>query len=56
MKLEDAGSAVAVSAVRPLWRWLGYGALAVVLGLALWGYTQPEFVLNWDTLMALCGF
>lgn len=39
-----------------LWRWLGYGALTLVLGLAFWGYTTPDMALSWETLMALCGF
>jgi hypothetical protein len=38
------------------WRWLGYAALAGVLALAFWGYTTPEMMLNWENLMALCGF
>ena len=38
------------------WRWLGYAGLALVLGLAFWGYTMPDMALSWETLMALCGF
>ncbi len=38
------------------WRWAGYAALAAVLALAFWGYTTPGMMLNWETLMALCGF
>ncbi len=31
-------------------------ALAAVLALAFMGYLRPELMLNWDALMALCGF
>lgn len=40
-------------------RWLrsgGYAALAVVLTVAFLGHTRPELMLNWENLMALCGF
>ncbi|MGH8817443.1 MAG: hypothetical protein ACREX5_12695 [Achromobacter pestifer] len=38
------------------WRALGMLALAVVLGLAFWGYTTPEMQVHWENLAALCGF
>ncbi|GAA5234587.1 hypothetical protein [Verticiella sediminum] len=37
------------------WRWAGYIALAAVLGLGLWGYTDPDIILTWENLLALCG-
>lgn len=37
-------------------KWVGYLILAIVLGLAFWGYSTPSMVLSWDNLMALCGF
>lgn len=37
------------------WRRAGYVALAAVLGLGLWGYTDPDVVLSWESLLALCG-
>ncbi|MEI2417488.1 hypothetical protein V8Z80_15040 [Orrella sp. JC864] len=33
-----------------------WAALAAVLALGFWGYTQPGMKLNWETLAALCGF
>jgi len=33
-----------------------YAGLAVVLGLAFWGYLSPGLRLHWETLVALCGF
>ena len=41
---------------RARWRWVAYPLLAVVLALGFWGYTTPDMMLNWETLMALCGF
>lgn len=43
--------------IRHRWlRWGGYAALAVVLTVAFMGHTRPELMLNWENLMALCGF
>jgi len=38
------------------WRWAGYAAVAAVLALGFWGYFSPGLRLNWETLVALCGF
>lgn len=38
------------------WRLLGWTALALVLGLAFWGYTTPEMQIHWENLASLCGF
>ena len=38
------------------WRLAGLGALALVLGLAFWGYTSPEMQIHWENLASLCGF
>lgn len=35
---------------------VGYVALAGLLALAFYGYTRPDLVVSWETLMALCGF
>ncbi len=37
------------------WRLPVYGALAAVLALGVWGYGNPELMLVWDNLLALCG-
>jgi hypothetical protein len=43
--------------IRHRWlRWGGYAALAGVLALAFLGHTRPALMLNWENLMALCGF
>jgi len=34
----------------------GLVALALVMGLAFLGYASPEMKLQWENLMALCGF
>lgn len=40
-----------------VWRLAGWGgALALVLGLAFWGYTQPDMQIHWENLASLCGF
>lgn len=31
-------------------------AIAVVLGVAFMGYLSPDMKLQWENLMALCGF
>ncbi|MGW8307478.1 MAG: hypothetical protein ACWGIK_17000 [Achromobacter pulmonis] len=38
------------------WRLLGWVALALVLGLAFWGYTTPGMQIHWENLASLCGF
>ena len=38
------------------WRLAGWVALALVLGLAFWGYTTPEMQIHWENLASLCGF
>ncbi|WP_198529717.1 hypothetical protein [Achromobacter sp. DH1f] len=38
------------------WRVAGWTALALVLGLAFWGYTTPEMQIHWENLASLCGF
>lgn len=38
------------------WRVAAALAIAAVLALGFWGYTQPGMALNWETLAALCGF
>jgi len=38
------------------WRVAGMLALALVLGLAFLGHLSPEMKLQWENLMALCGF
>lgn len=37
-------------------RILGLLALAIVLGLAFVGHLSPDMQLQWENLMALCGF
>jgi len=39
-----------------LWRAAGLLALAAVLGLAFLGHLSPAMKLQWENLMALCGF
>ncbi len=46
----------APTAPRKALRAAGWLALAAVLALGFWGYTQPGLKLNWETLAALCGF
>lgn len=38
------------------WRITGLLALAAVLALAFAGHLSPEMKLQWENLMALCGF
>lgn len=38
------------------WRVAGLLALAVILGLAFVGHLSPDMKLQWENLMALCGF
>ncbi len=37
-------------------RMVGLIALAAVLGVAFLGYLSPDMALQWENLMALCGF
>jgi hypothetical protein len=37
------------------WRIAGYVALALVLGFGFAAYQHPAVILQWETLMALCG-
>jgi len=46
----------ASTGMRRGWRWAGYAALAAVMALGFWGYFSPGMRLNWETLVALCGF
>lgn len=39
-----------------LWRVTGLLALAAVLALAFVGHLSPDMKLQWENLMALCGF
>ncbi len=39
-----------------VWRVAGVVALAAVLGLAFAGHLSAEMKLQWENLMALCGF
>lgn len=39
-----------------LWRAAGLVLLVVVLGLAFFGHLSPDLQLQWENLMALCGF
>ena len=39
-----------------LWRWVGWGCLAVVMAAAFYGYQSPDLRANWEALAALCGF
>jgi len=41
---------------RPAWRVAGLLALAAVLALAFLGHLSPDMKLQWENLMALCGF
>lgn len=41
---------------RRLWRVAGLLALALVLGLAFYAHLSPDMQLQWENLMALCGF
>ena len=36
-------------------RGLGYALIAAVLAVAFAGYLRPALVMNWETLIALCG-
>lgn len=38
------------------WRVAGLVALAAVMGLAFLGHLSPDMQLQWENLMALCGF
>ena len=38
------------------WRIAGLLALATVLALAFVGHLSPDMKLQWENLMALCGF
>lgn len=38
------------------WRWAGYAVVAAAMALGFWGYFSPGLRLNWETLVALCGF
>jgi len=38
------------------WRWAIYLGVAGLLALGFWGYLSPSIALNWETLVALCGF
>ena len=38
------------------WRVTGLLALAAVLALAFLGHLSPDMKLQWENLMALCGF
>lgn len=38
------------------WRVAGLLALAAVLALAFVGHLSPDMKLQWENLMALCGF
>lgn len=37
------------------WRVAGYVALLVALGFGFVAYQHPSVILQWETLMALCG-
>lgn len=39
-----------------IWRASGLLALAAVLALAFVGHLSPDMKLQWENLMALCGF
>ena len=41
---------------RSAWRVAGLLALVAVLALAFVGYLSPDMQLQWENLMALCGF
>lgn len=41
---------------RQAWRVVGMLVLAAVLALAFVGHLSPEMKLQWENLMALCGF
>lgn len=49
-------SVSSVKRSHPALRALGRVAVALVLGLAFLGYVSPEMRLQWENLMALCGF
>ncbi|MFW7342136.1 hypothetical protein V0R37_11380 [Pollutimonas sp. H1-120] len=38
------------------WRYAGFAALLVVMGLAFAGYLSPEMRVQWANFAALCGF
>lgn len=42
--------------LRPLRRAAGFVALALIMALAFLGHQSPEMKLQWENLMALCGF
>ncbi|MFA7670128.1 MAG: hypothetical protein WCX93_12335 [Burkholderiaceae bacterium] len=46
----------AIQRVARPWRVAGLLALAVILGLAFLGHLSPDMKLQWENLMALCGF
>lgn len=37
------------------WRLAGYFLLVVLLGAGFAAYQHPSVILQWETLMALCG-
>ena len=37
-------------------RWIGAAALAAVMALAFVGHLSADMKLQWENLMALCGF
>lgn len=53
--MTDAPSAPSARRHRG-WRLAGWAASALVLGLAFWGYTQPEMQIHWENLASMCGF
>ncbi len=42
--------------LRPAWRVAGFLVLFLVLALAFAGHLSPDMKLQWENLMALCGF
>jgi len=38
------------------WCWTVCLSIAGLLALGFWGYLSPSIALNWETLVALCGF
>jgi hypothetical protein len=42
--------------VQRRWKYLGALVLGMVLLVAFLGYLHPNMLLDWETVMRLCGF
>ncbi len=56
MSLSTRHEAETLGRPRRAWRLVGFLALTAVLALAFLGHLSPDMKLQWENLMALCGF